>query len=196
MPEIAIKTFIIVLHLIGLCIGLGGAWIMDLILFRFFQKQDITQEKVDLLHFMSKLVTIGLVLLWVSGLAFLAIYYLDDAAKLANQKIWGKFAIVVVLTLNGIFLHLKVIPMIHSFVGGKLYDRSSYSQKLTMFGAGVVSAVSWVVPFVLGVSKELNNQVTVFGVLSVYVFLLAVAAIMAVLYLTIVVPKIINASTD
>jgi len=156
MPEITIKTVMIAGHLIGLCLGLGGAVLMDAIIFRFFHHHKISVDQIKMFSFLSKLVTVGLAILWITGFGFLAIYYAQDPGKLANPKIWGKVSIVVLLTLNGAFLHYKILPMLQSFVGHRLFDKSTQRQNSMMIFAGTVSVVSWFFPFFLGVSKELN----------------------------------------
>lgn len=168
MPEINITTVVIAGHLVGLCLGLGGAVLMDAIIFRFFHQQKVTQDQVDVFSFMSKLVTLGLVILWLTGLGFLAIYLLQEPAKLANPKIWGKVSIVVVLTLNGVLLHYKILPLVKSLVGFRLFERTNRRQNWLMISTGCVSVVSWFLPFFLGVSKELNFAVTISEILSVY----------------------------
>ena len=182
MPEITLKTFVIASHLMGLCIGLGGAIIMDAIIFKFFHHQKITQDQVSLFTFMSKLVTAGLVILWLTGLGFLAIYYFQDAAKLANPKIWGKVSIVTILTLNGVFLHYKILPLVKAFVGNTLFAISTPKQNLLMVATGTVSAVSWFIPFFLGVAKEFNFSVSIAEILAVYaVTLMLVGSIAALI---------------
>ena len=65
-----LKTSLIVLHLIGLTFGAGGAWISDLLILRFLQIEPISQEKLNIVRFLTKIVTAGLVLLWLVVLAF------------------------------------------------------------------------------------------------------------------------------
>lgn len=179
MPEITLKTMMIAGHLIGLCLGLGGAVLMDAIIFRFFHQQKISEDQISIFSFLSKLLTVGLIILWLTGLGFLAIYYVQDASKLANPKIWGKVSIVVILTLNGAFLHYKILPMLQSFVGHRLFDKSTQRQNWMMIFAGTVSVVSWFLPFLLGVSKELNFAVSVVDILLVYAAALTIVGLTA-----------------
>ena len=174
-----IKTGLVIAHLIGLALGVGGATLMDLILVRFVVRGNIAREHADILHLSSYLVSGGLLLLWVSGIAFLTHYYLFNQAALANPKVLAKIAIVGVLTVNGFLIHKHVLPIIERNVGRRLFDGVSVRQKAWMLAAGAVSATSWYVPLALGARREFNFVVPASQILTVYVALLLTAILSA-----------------
>ncbi|WP_416396348.1 hypothetical protein [Allohahella sp. A8] len=169
----AIRTASIFLHLIGLSLGVGGALMLDALIFKYFYCDKITSEKLAVFSFMTRVVSIGLFLLWASGLAFLAIYYVTDPELLTNQKIWGKVFIVTMLTINGVMLHRKIFPILSRNVGKQLFTDITVDEKAMMFGFASVSFVSWIFPVYLGVSKSLNFNTGIENILAMYMLFLS-----------------------
>ncbi len=158
-----IRTGLRVVHFCGLALGVGAATLLDLIIARFILMRGISYEHVYVVDFSSKIVTIGLGLLWISGIGFLVHYGVFDPAKLQNPKIWAKIAIVAVLSINGLLVHYFVLPRIRNSL---------------VLLAGTVSAISWYVPLILGAIPQLNFVVPAEVILSSYaVLVLAVNAV-------------------
>ena len=151
-----IKTGLRVVHFCGLVLGVGAATLLDLIIARFILMRGISYEHVYVVDFSSKIVTIGLVLLWISGIGFLVHYGVFDPAKLQNPKIWAKIAIVAVLSINGLLVHYFVLPRIRNQVGKRLLDGLSQFDCSLVLLAGTVSAISWYVPLILGAIPNLT----------------------------------------
>ncbi len=175
-PEVtlALKTGLRVTHFVGLVLGLGAATSLDLIILRFLAKGTVSSDHYHTVEFASKVVSAGLLLLWISGFGFLLHYGLFDPAKLGNQKIWAKMAIVAVLTLNGVFIHRSVLPILRRNIGRNLFDGLTSMQRGLLLASGVVSATSWYVPLLLGSVPQLNFVVPAWIILSVYAALLSV----------------------
>ena len=128
----------------------------------------ISYEHVYVVDFSSKIVTIGLGLLWISGIGFLVHYGVFEPAKLQNPKIWAKIAIVAVLSINGLLVHYFVLPRIRNQVGKRLLDGLSPFDCSLVLLAGTVSAISWYVPLILGAIPQLNYVVPAEVILSSY----------------------------
>jgi len=185
-----LKTIVIILHLVGLAFGAGGAWISDLLILRFLQLDVITEDKVKIIHFMTKLVTFGLIILWLTGFGFLAMYYFGAADKLDNPKIWAKVTIVTILTFNGIWLHKFVMPLLKQSIGKTLFaDVPKKTQRL-MITTGTISLVSWIFPVLLGSSKALNFLLPMHEILAYYF----VALVFTFLVLTFIMNKLTNSN--
>ena len=173
-----IKTGLRVVHFCGLVLGVGAATLLDLIIARFILMRGISYEHVYVVDFSSKIVTIGLGLLWISGIGFLIHYGVFEPAKLQNPKIWAKIAIVAVLSVNGLLVHYFVLPHIRNQVGKRLLDGLSPFDCSLVLLAGTVSAISWYVPLILGAIPQLNFVVPAEVILSSYaVLVLAVNAV-------------------
>jgi hypothetical protein len=176
-----IRTGLRVIHLCGLVLGVGSATLLDLIIARFILMRGISHEHVYIVDFSSKVVAIGLGLLWISGIGFLFHYGIFEPAKLQNPKIWAKIAIVAVLTINGFLVHHFVLPRLRNQVGKRLLDGLSPFDCSLVFLAGTVSVISWYVPLILGAIPQLNYVVPAEVILSSYALLLvAVNTVMQV----------------
>ena len=166
-----IGTGLRVVHIFGLVLGVGAATLLDLIIARFILMRGITPEHVYVVDFSSRIVTIGLALLWISGIGFLIHYGLFEPAKLQNPKIWAKIAIVAVLSANGLLVHYFVLPRIRTQVGKRLFDGLSPFDCSLVLLAGTVSVISWYVPLILGAIPQLNYIVPAEVILSSYALL-------------------------
>jgi len=167
-----IGTGLRVVHFCGLVLGVGAATLLDLIIARFVLMRGISFEHIYVVDFSSKVVTIGLALLWISGIGFLIHYGVFEPAKLQNPKIWAKIAIVAVLSVNGLLVHYFVLPRIRNQVGKRLLDGLSPSDCSLVLLAGTVSVISWYVPLILGAIPQLNYVVPAEVILSSYALLL------------------------
>ena len=172
-PFETLKTFFIAGHLLGLAFGVGGALTLDIIAFRYFYLERITREKLVLFHFIARLVTVGLVILWLTGLAFLWIYWQSEPELLGNPKVWAKVVIVLVLTVNGWFLHHKVFPILDRNLGHTMFHRVTVDEKAMMFTFSSISIISWGFPLVLGIARSLNFTTGMENILAFYFLMLS-----------------------
>ncbi len=159
LPDIAIRSLLIGLHLIGFAIGLGGVTMLDFWIVRWMRGVPVTAEIVRTFQFVSKAISVGLALLWASGIGFLALYAAAMPDLLQNPKLWAKIAIVAVLTLDGAIIHRRILPALVADIGGPLFSSYPALRRSLLFAAGAVSGVSWYAAFALGTFKEFNEVV-------------------------------------
>ena len=176
-PAAWLKTSLRIIHFCGLVLGVGAATLLDLIIVRFVMTRTISGEHVHVIEFSSRVVTVGLALLWFSGVGFLIHYGLFDPNKLWNPKIWAKISIVAVLSLNGVLVHHFVLPVIRRQVGSNLFDGLSRRQRSFLLFSGTVSGISWYVPLLLGAIPQLNFIAPAWVILSAYLLILAAAVV-------------------
>lgn len=98
------------MHLLGLCFGLGGVTMLDLWILRWMRRGSLPVEVGRTFHFISDAVAIGLGLLWLFGLGFLALYVMESPESLRTPKLWAKVLVVSILTINGMIIHAFVLP--------------------------------------------------------------------------------------
>ncbi len=161
-------TFIKIFHLLGLVMGLGGAVLLDLTIFNRGIIRPVSNYTVHQAEVLSRIVSVGLAILWVTGIALIWVNLADKPEYLTNQKLWAKIAIVIVLTINGVFIHKHVLPYLKDKVGYRLFDRLERPHIAILTLMGSVSFVSWTTPFILGKASELNYVTPMIMILSVY----------------------------
>src|SRR5712671_1196280 len=174
-----VKSGLLAFHLSGLVLGLGAATMLDLIIVRFVGSRTVTPEYWSVISLLSKAVTGGLVLLWISGTGLLTHYAFFSPTLLTNPKIWAKITIVGVLTLNGVFIHRVVLRLVRRQVGGPLFAGLTFFQRSCLLASGAVSGLSWWIPFGLGAFPQLNFAVGAETILLIYGLLLILAFVLA-----------------
>lgn len=167
-------------HFIGLAAGLGTATFLDLMIVRFMLRSKIRQSQADAFHLGTKVVSVGLALLWVSGLGFLMYYMVFEPEKLANPKIWAKLSIVGVLTVNAVFLHRAVLPLVDKQVSRTLFDGLSIRERVLMLIGGATSVTCWYVPVVLGSTPQFNNSLPANQIWALFCVLLVTTNTMGI----------------
>ena len=170
------KTYFVLLHLMGLVVGLGSVTTLDVYLLRFLRGDTVTPTDAHLVGLVSKLAALGLLLLWLSGIGFLVLAWTTNPQLLTSPKVHAKLIVVGILTINGAVLHFKVLPQIERAVGRPLFCRSGRrSDRIWMRVCGGVSAASWWTPFALGAIRELNFAASAWVFLTAYAAALAMA---------------------
>lgn len=158
-PPIRLLTLLVGLHLIGLCFGLGGATMLDFWILRWMRWGGLPPEIARTFLFVGKVVSVGIALLWLSGLGFLAVYAVESPEKLSNPKLLAKVVIVLVLTVNGLLIHALVLPSVLRDVSRPMFEGVSHLSTAVFLLSGAVSGVSWYAAFALGLMRELNGRV-------------------------------------
>jgi len=168
-------TFLKIMHLIGLTAGLGGALYSDFLMVANGVLKRLNEQTLTEVKRLSKFVTYGLLLLWVSGAALAYEISLTKPEFLTNEKFWAKVIIVAVLTLNGVFVHYVVLNEAKRSIGKRLLIDSSIPMLVVLAVSGSVSFVSWMVPFILGKAPEFSYVVPMENILTLWVIAINVA---------------------
>ncbi len=175
-----IITFIKIFHLLGLIMGFGGAMLLDMTIFSRGVIRPVSNFTIHQAEVLSRIVTWGLVILWVTGIALIWINVLDKPEYITNQKLWAKISIVMLLTANGVLIYHMILPYLKANVGQRLFDGMKRPLLAAFTLAGSVSFVSWTSPFILGMASELNYVTPMWIILAAYAA--AVLAIWAVMF--------------
>lgn len=174
-----IKTILLVLHIAGVTLGFGAALFLDLFLVQRLYHRPVTTSSVELVKFGERIVTVGLAMLWISGIGFLLHYSFQSPQSLANPKLWAKIAIVCVLTMNGFAIHAVVAPRLQQSLGRPMLAGLALGAALPFLAVGAISAVSWTCVFLLGIVRELNYVVPGIPLLAIYLGLVGLAILAA-----------------
>jgi hypothetical protein len=168
------KTLVIYAHLIAACVAIGILLIQDFALAKS-RGNPLAAHGVNELKRAAKIVSVSLGALWISGLVLVLIGYIENPQSyLLNQKLWAKFAVVIILTLNGIVLHHFSFPRVVSHTG---ILGLGLIEKTLVVVSGSTSTVSWLFACYLGVARPWNYTVEFSFVMSLYVGLLALACV-------------------
>jgi diguanylate cyclase (GGDEF)-like protein len=168
-----LQTAMIILHLIGLVIGLGAATVADILFMKGMRRNRINHSEFEFLKAVTNLVIVGLGLLSISGIGFLFLYQVNTPELLNNPKLWAKVTIVTILVVNGWVMHHHVLPWIGKNLNRPLFSSTEILKRKTLFfGTGAVSGVSWWASMLLGTWKELNFKYSYFEVFGIYSLLL------------------------
>ena len=170
------KTLIVYAHLLAACVAIGILLMQDLALAKTRGKALPAAAIKDLTKSAS-IMFVALIALWISGLSLVLIGYLDNPTQyLMNEKLWAKFTVVSVLTLNGIALHYFSSPRVTCARG--FLSAPGFEQILVVL-TGAVSSVSWLFACYLGIARPWNYTVDYSYVMFIYAGLLIAAAIVA-----------------
>jgi hypothetical protein len=164
------ETYTITVHLLGLVLGLGGALILDVMIFHFLNNLTISSREAVIMHLISQMIILGLALLIMSGIALTLV---NPASYLENPRFLMKMMVVGVVTINGVLLNLFIVPKMEqiSFRKGEMEENTGLIR--WAFIAGAVSMISWLSVFILAMINPL--EAFSFGVLLTgYLVLLAV----------------------
>ena len=181
-----IKSGLRLVHFAGIILGVGAATLLDLIIFRFVLLKQIEETYIRVIEFASDIISVGLALLWASGIGFLIYYLFYDPSKLDNPKLFAKFVIVGVLTLNAFLVHHFVLPQVEIQIGQHLFDGLTRLHRFLLILIGTISAISWYVPLVLGIVPQFNNVIPSETILSSYAALILLVNIVIQIVLIII----------
>ena len=176
-PRIAL----IIGHLVGIVLGVGGATVSDVFFFKSIKDGKITDTEYDTLITITKLIWTGLVILALSGFGFLVLAFtampeLWEAGYSAD-KILMKLIITAIIAANGMVFHIIILPMFEAHLNQPLITPHFNKTAPLLFTSGAISGVSWWSALILGAWRGL--QAPFLTLLGVYLILLIGAIIVS-----------------
>lgn len=168
------KTLLVYIHLMAACVAVGILLMEDLALAKARGKT-LSLRAISELKQAASIISLSLIVLWISGLTLVLVGYLDNPQEyLMNQKLWAKFTVVIILTLNGLVLHHFSFPRIASNRG--ILGLGNVEKALVML-SGCVSTTSWLFACYLGIARSWNYTADYSFVIFLYLGLLGIACI-------------------
>lgn len=168
-----LHRLLLVAHLFGFAIGVGGATVTDIFFFKFLRDYRISKSEADFMRTLSRIMWGGVILLALSGIG---LFLLDPTRLLASAKFISKMTVVAVLVANGTFLHFFISPKLRriAYMPADHPKRNEFRNfRQRAFVSGGISIVSWYYAFLLAVSRF--SDVPVSGYLGLYAILLVAA---------------------
>lgn len=168
---ITLHTILLIGHIIGVALGVGGATMSDVLFLTSISDRRFDKSELRLLKIASKVVTGGLVLLAITGIGFFFV------GTETSPRFWAKFTIVMIAALNGNIMHTLLFPLFEKCATERTNllatDFTRYAP--LMVTAGTVSAISWYTALILGMWRTL--PLTYWQILGAYVSLTTIAVI-------------------
>lgn len=166
------QPIILILHVLGVILGVGGATLTDIFFFRFLKDLRISHAESEVLHTISQVIWFATGLLVLTGLA---LFMPESERLLQSSKFLAKVVIVAILIANGAALHYLVSPQLvrisfgirHTHEEGELHRLRKLAYAL-----GAVSIISWYTVFILGMVSSL--PVSAGLILAVYLVALVI----------------------
>ena len=170
----ALKAIFIVVHLIGVFIGVWGAIITDVSFMRSLKKKFLGAEDLKDITEGSSVVWVGILVILLSGIA---LFSFDPAGYLAYPKFRAKMTVVAILLLNGIVFHFKHLTELRGAVNKEFPSENFAKKSASLFVSGAVSTTSWIAAIILGFLPALPLSYST--IMLIYFSLLALAAVAA-----------------
>lgn len=155
------KLALLNIHILSLAIAIGAMlvaehFIAKRVIFRKLNSKPFTPDIYDVILYSSRVISVALVFLWISGIGFIFLGYQSDPLYIENQKIWAKVTIVLILSINAIYIHVALLPNLKEVsLGGALIHIGAESALLRL--SFCASTVGWLMATFYGTAKFLNT---------------------------------------
>lgn len=141
------KNILIIIHLLGVALGLGGAVLADLMFVKTMKDGTINKDEFSFLSMGGTVVWVGLSLLVISGAGM---FFLNPAQYAESSKFLTKITVIGVLVVNAVIFHAVHIPKMKAQVGKRFAESRTFMKNSNLLlVSGVVSIVSWLSALVL-----------------------------------------------
>ena len=171
-------TIYTIIHLIGVALGAGGAYMSDLMFFSSIKDEKISPTELRFMRLGSKMVWIGIIILVISGSL---LFSLNVERYLTSGKFLAKMTIVAILIANGAIFHLSHIPRLHKHVGAHFPSSDEFVRKSSMLiVSGVISVISWTSALILGALGKVPYGY--WEIMAVYLLILGAGIVFALIF--------------
>lgn len=180
-----LKTLLTIIHLLGVTLGAGGAFVSDLLFFKSVHDRKISRAEVHFLQLASITIWTGLAVLVVSGTG---LFFLDTEKYLTSSKFLAKMTIVAIIIVNGVIFHTMHIPRIMRHMDQHFPSSDEFMRTRSfLLVSGAVSATSWASALILGALSSVPYSYST--IIAVYGTALLIATLFALLLRDYIVPK-------
>jgi len=151
-----IYLFLIIAHLLGTILGVGGATFVEIFLIRALKDGQVNSTESGFLKTTYTVVRIGLVLAILSGFGFLLYYqFHGQTFKLYNPLLWAKITMVLVIAWNAVLLQ---------------------AHKISLYWGSAISFVTWYSATIVGILLTNFKSFSYFEIMVTYAIIVVVGA--------------------
>lgn len=179
-----LKLLLLFAHLLGTSLALGAIVATDIRLLR-----KLADDRVRIAPpnpFVMRLITLALLVLYVTGAAMVALGLVDNPEYLSNPKLQAKLLLVAVLSVNALVLHHYTFP---GLARGRRVARWKVGDFIRVALPVSLSNCLWMYCAFLGIARPWNHAVSL-G------FVLGTAAWLCALTLAVVTTILVIAAQD
>jgi hypothetical protein len=152
-----LHSFLIVAHLVGVALGVGGATFGGILYLKAMKDGKIDPMEGEWLSIIFMVLRIGLAIAVVTGFGFFLEYrFTGQEERLLDPRLWAKLTIILVLVSNALLIQMRRIPM--------------------WLGEGL-SITSWYRALVLGIIRGVDYSYFTF----LFFYLIGVAVVIGIL---------------
>jgi hypothetical protein len=145
-------TVLVVMHIIGTVLGVGGATFAEVHLIQSLRDGVMEPDESAIMQTTYNILRVGFFLLILSGFGFLILYRLEGlTAQLYEVKLWAKLGIVGIIAVNAVFLQMRWISL--------------------LWGSAI-SLVSWYAALILGSLR--HGEYSFFWIYVIYVLVIVI----------------------
>lgn len=173
-----LKLLLLFAHLLGTSLALGAIVATDIRLLR-----KLADERVRIAPpnpFVMRLITLALLVLYVTGIAMVVQGLAADPDYLGNPKLQAKLLLVALLSINALVLHHYTFP---GLARGRRVARWRFTDFMRVALPVALSNCLWMYCAFLGIARPWNHAVS-FGFVigtAAWLFALTLAAITTLL---------------
>ena len=173
-----LKLLLLFAHLLGTSLALGAIVATDIRLLR-----KLADDRVRIAPpnpFVMRLITVALLMLYVTGTAMILLGLQNDPDYLTNPKLQAKLLLVALLSVNALVLHHVTFP---GLARGRRVARWKFTDFMRVALPVSLSNCLWMYCAFLGIARPWNHGVSMGFVLgtAVWLFALTLVAITTVL---------------
>lgn len=144
-----IYTLLIIVHLIGAALGVGGATFIEIFLTKSLADGVIDPTESGFLKITYRVVRVGLVLSLFTGFGFVILYIAHGQFfKLYNPVLWAKLTVVSIIAINAILLQMH---------------------KISLWLGSAFSFISWYAALIIGVFLTNSTKLSYVEIMLFYI---------------------------
>lgn len=144
-----IYLWLIIVHLIGAALGVGGATFIEIFLTKSLMDGVIDPTESSFLKVVYRVVRVGLVLSLFTGFGFVVLYIAHGQMfKLYNPVLWAKLTVVSIIAINAILLQMH---------------------KISLWLGSAFSFISWYAALIIGIFLTNSTKLSYIEIILFYI---------------------------
>ena len=162
-------TISLVFHVLGVIVAVGSATIVDYLHLIGIRKKKLEKGLVNIYPHITTMINISLGIIYLSG-TFLVV---QNPALLSSPLFITKMVLVIIVTINGLYLQRSVSPELDKCVlKGANYCTTSVLTRSALCGS--ISIVTWYSIVILSLTKNLQYTASQFTLTYFIVLILVI----------------------